>query len=81
MEKSLSVAEIKKTFAKVLREAAAGVRITVTRHDRPIALIISPAANLLVGRRSKRARLTAALPPSRERASLAVLLEDRNEQR
>lgn len=76
--KTVSIDELKRNLSALIDQAAAGERIVITRHRRPVAAL-APAAgeHVRIGARFGRARLKPASKGPTRGAYLDVLFEDR----
>lgn len=76
--KTVSIDELKRNLSSFIDRAAAGERIVITRHRRPVAAL-APAGSehVHVGSRFGRARLKPVAKGPTRGAYLSVLLEDR----
>ena len=76
--KTVSIYELKRHLSSFVDQAAAGARILITRHRRPVASL-SPAdvEHLHVGSRFGRARLQPVLSAPTRGKYLEILDEDR----
>jgi prevent-host-death family protein len=77
--KTVSIDELKRHLASFIDRAAAGERIVITRHRRPVAAL-APAASehVHVGARFGRARLKPAAKGPTRGGYLTALLDDRS---
>jgi prevent-host-death family protein len=76
--KTVSIDALKRHLSSLIDEAAAGERIVITKHRKPVAaLTAADTEHVRVGARFGRARLKPALKGPTKGQYLAVLLEDR----
>lgn len=76
--RTVSIDELKRNLSSFIDRAAAGERILITRHRRPVAALgAAGIEHLHVGSRFGRARLKPALSAPTRGAYLAALGEDR----
>jgi antitoxin (DNA-binding transcriptional repressor) of toxin-antitoxin stability system len=76
--KTVSIDELKRNLASIIDDAAAGERVLITRHRRPVAsLTRSGLEDVHVGRRFGRGALRPFLRAATRGAYLDVLAEDR----
>lgn len=76
--KQVSIQELKRSLSALLREAAAGTRIVVLRHRRPLAsLVAADLGHTTVGPRFGQGSLRPLLRRATRGRYLAVLAEDR----
>ena len=80
--KTVSIQELKARISALLAEAAAGTRVLITKHRRPVAMLAPPENEPLhVGKRFGRARLEPLLHEATAGRYLEVLGEDRRDER
>ena len=76
--KTVSVDELKRNLSALLDEAAAGARILITRHRRPVAaLCAADTQHVNIGPRFGRGPLKPLLRAPTQGKYLEVLAEDR----
>ena len=79
---SVSIEGLKKNLAAVLKRAVRGEVIQITRHNRPVALLVGEdRVNVHYGARSASATLTPLLHRASAGRYLEVLDQDRDESR
>lgn len=80
--KTVSIQDLKARLSAVLAEAAAGVRVLITRHRKPIAVLAPPdLPSVHVGKRYGKARFEPLLSNATGGRYLEVLGEDRRDER
>lgn len=78
--KTVSLQDLKNRLSSLVAEAASGIRVLITRHRRPIAMLAPPAIPAVrVGSRFGRGQLEPLLDHATHGRYLAVLAEDRRE--
>ena len=76
--KTVSIQEFKRLLSSLIAEAAAGERVLITRHRRPVATLIPVGTeHLHTGRRFGKAALKPLLSRPALRRYLGFLLDDR----
>lgn len=76
--KQVSIQDLKRSLSAWLKEAAAGERVVITRHRRPVAsLVAAETEHLHTGARFGKGDLRPLLSRPGLRRYLAVLLDDR----
>lgn len=79
---SVSIQELKQRLSELIRKAANGERVLITRHNKPVAyLSSSQLRHLHVGRGIGNAKLRPLLQNATRGAYLRVLQEDRRGER
>lgn len=77
--KVVTILDLKNNLSALIQEAAAGEKIVVTRHGRPVACLTGAGAeHLHVGRRAGKAALRPLLRNATRGRYLAVLADDRH---
>lgn len=78
--KTVSIDELKRNLSSLVDEAAAGARILITRHRRPVAWLgAAGAEHLRIGARFGKASLKPLLRAPTQGKYLEVLTEDRRD--
>ncbi|MBI2377799.1 MAG: type II toxin-antitoxin system Phd/YefM family antitoxin [Deltaproteobacteria bacterium] len=76
--KSVPIHDLKRNLAATIELAASGERIVVTRHDKPVAVLISASnERIRVGARFGQARLAPLFKRATKGRYLEVLDDDR----
>jgi len=76
--KTVSIDDLKRNLSAFVANAAAGERIIITRHGRPVASLTgADLEHVHVGSRAGRAALRPLLKSATKGAYLAVLADDR----
>ena len=76
--KTVSIDELKRNLSALIGEAAAGGRIVITKHRRPVATLSAPGlVHVHMGARFGRAALKPLLRAPTQGTYLNVLAEDR----
>lgn len=76
--KTVSIYELKRNLSSLVAQAAAGARILITKHRKPVASLgAAGAEHLRIGSRSARAALKPLLRAPTQGRYLEVLAEDR----
>lgn len=79
--KTVSIQDLKARISALLAEAAAGTRVLITKHRRPLAML-SPAEleHVHIGKRFGRGRLRALFERATDGRYLEGLAEDRGDE-
>jgi prevent-host-death family protein len=79
--KTVSIQELKAKISALLAEAAAGTRVLITKHRRPVAMLSPPEHEAVhLGQRFGRGKLESLLHEATAGRYLEVLAEDRRDE-